>query len=380
MWLVIAAEAVGLIQRLTSEREGASLARCATALDPAGQPRAVHEQEPRMEASSVRVVAMAAAAVFLAACQAQPIPTTLVPGTTFVLPIQASSFGSSVSPDTQRGDLVAALCPTSNPSCAPLTSQTQCTPGSPSQGVYLGSHYVTEVMPSPASAAGLRGFVNGGETGGAEGLVGQDLAFLDVPSNACAGQYVLSIRLRGGPVGQNESIVAQAWTVNVAAATAGTANPNTATAGSPVGGFGSMEMQVAPDLSDLVPQPTVNLRLNVPNFTTMYPAAAEIEVNYPATKVDIHGAYQFGHLGLKSMLDWKDDPNGTVKLTLVDPTRCTQNLRIVFTLKAAETTPVNALTEFTISTQRLYDLNGALITSNPYIVANPYNYAPICGT
>jgi hypothetical protein len=83
---------------------------------------------------------------------------------------------------------------------------------------------------------------------------------------------------------------------------------------------------------------------------------------------------------LRSMLNWTDNGSGTVHLSLVDPTRCTEDINIVFKLKTS--TAVNVTTDFTIPAngQRLYDLNGTLITQNPYIVAGPYTNDPTCGS
>jgi len=323
----------------------------------------------------------------LAACTSRPIPLAVVPGTTFVLPLQTAVFGNGVSKgqgieDTQRGDLVIVLCPTGSPSCTGLTTQTHPCPGSPTEGIYLVTNYVTEVMPSPASDAGLNGYMRFPAYATHWGLVGQDLAFLDVPTTTCPGQYVISQRSRpyNSAQGQNETIYAQLWTVTVASATApaGSTNPPEATLGSNPPGT-----PIAPDLSDLVPHPTAHLHLTQTGWYATYPAAAEIEVSYPTAKVTILGAYQYKHLGLKSMLTWKDDPvNGKVKLSLVDPTRCTQDIRVVFSLKPSQT-PINPATEFTTTPaqQRLYDLNGVLLTPNPYIVAaGAYSSDPACGS
>ena len=52
---------------------------------------------------------------------------------------------------------------------------------------------------------------------------------------------------------------------------------------------------------------------------------------------------------------------------MVDPERCTVEFRLVFRLFDGQP-PVDPFTAFEIRQQRSYDLNGALLTGNPYAV------------
>jgi len=317
--------------------------------------------------------ALVAGAFLMAACSSRPIPLSVVPGTTFILPVTNTLYGNQVSKgkgvqDYQRGDLIVALCPTSNPSCTPPVNQAPCNQGL--SGVYLKTHWVTDVMPSPASNVGLAGRIQNDSYAPPVGLMGQTLAFLDVPPETCPGQYAMSLRSR--PAGQSgpEGNLGQAWNITVANAPAGAADPNEVTLGAGMG------WDVSQNMADMVPNPTAHLRLTDPGFYPAFPAAAEVDVTYPSSLVQILGAYQQKHLGLRSMLDWTDNGTGTVHLSLVDPTRCTEDIQIVFKLKT--TTPVNTTTDFAIASQRQYDLNGTQISGNPYVVGGAWSNGPGC--
>lgn len=347
-----------------------------------------------MNRAVVRTLVIGGSCLLLAACEARPIPMQVIPNSTFMLPLQARAFGNDISrslgvQDRQRGDLIVAICPQADPWCSPASNPPPATcpavrPTPPVKGYYLGTRYVTTVMPHPASKAGLRGYLefpNSPIYAPNWGLAGQDLALLDVPSNVCPGTYELTIRAR--PVGSaaaNEVISSGGVDIVVLDVPGGVLNPNAANP------FGAGDIVVSPDLADLVPNPTVSMRLSQTGWTSSYPAAAEIAVGYPTASVKILGAYQAKHLGTASLVSWLDDPNtGQVKITVVDPTRCTEEVRIVFRLREDVQPlpdPVNPLTAFTTTpqAQRLYDLNGSLITSNPYIIANPATTTMICGS
>lgn len=353
-----------------------------------------------MNKATLRAVEAIVVLAVLAACQGKPIPTTVVPGTTFVLPITAYGYGNDVSrsqgiKDYQRGEMVMVLCPIATPNCTPpTTTPSPCPtprPNPPTQGYYLASHWVTSVMPSPASDAGQRGYLRSTGYGTTPyGIMGQDIAFLDVHPNTCPGLYTISQRVRGPDdnVG-TEALVSSLWAVRVVDAPPGTPNTNTSTVGGSTGDPPSgLEVQQGPDMSDLVPNPTVHLRLNQPGWAVTYPAAAEVEVTYPSDKVVIQGAYQDKHLGLKSMVNTIDNPNfdvpnhrGKVTIQVVDPTRCTEDMKLVFKLASGQTTAVNAVTDFSTASQRLYDQNGAPLTQNLYIISSgPYTTGVTCGS
>lgn len=330
-----------------------------------------------------------AAGCLAAACEARPIPMQVIPNSSFVLPLQARAFGNAVSKaeareDYQRGDLIVAICPLADPECEPAsgTPPSQC-PGVPSHGYYLETRYVTTVMPHPASTAGIQGKLNIPHFPISEenwGLVGQDLAVLEVPSNACPGDYKLTIRTR--PVGSpppydNEVIYTGGVDVRVLDVPGGTTNPAEAFP------FGSFGIDIKPDLADLVPNPTVLIRLQ---SIASFPAAAEIQVLYPSSSVEILGAYQDKHLGVASMVRWKNGPGtGRVTISVVDPDRCTGEIRLVF--RPIGSSPVS-LSSFSVvndasepnQPQRLYDENGSPMTGNSYVVGDPITSMLICGS
>ena len=311
----------------------------------------------------------------------------VTPKSTFMLPLQAPGFGNEVSrsqgiEDRQRGDLVVAICPPATPYCFPPTPAPSTCPttGVPPNGYYLKTRYVTKVMPHPASNAGLNGRLDVPAYGNDWGLVGQDLALLEVPEVVCPGLYRLSVRARqvGSSEGVNEEFAPdQGSLITVLAAPAGEWNPMTANP------FGSLDVPINSDLAALVPNPEAAFHLQQLGWTSNYPAAAEIEVTYPA-RVQILGAYLGQNLGIQSLVSWRVDAiQHRVTISIVDPTRCTNDLRIVFHLIDTQlpVLPVNLLTEFTTTpqSQRLYNLNGSLISGNPYVVGT-FNTLPICGS
>jgi hypothetical protein len=337
----------------------------------------------RAVANSLAVVG---SCLSLIACEARPIPMHVIPNTTFVLPLHARGFGNDVSrahdvQDRQRGDLIVAICPPANPWCTPAASpypvSCPAPPAVPPNGYYLGTRYVTTVMPHPGSDAGIAGLLDYPAYGNDWGLVGQDLALLDVPSEVCPGAYELSVRTRAvnaAPGGPGEIGYAAGVDIVVGDAPSGETNPTLANL------FGSLDVPIGSDLADLVPNPEVPLNLSQLGWTETYPAAAEIDVTYPQSRVQIIGAYQGQHLGIHSLVNWRIPVPGRVTITIVDPKRCTNDIRIVFRLIDGQAA-VNPVVDFATAPgdQRLYDLSGSPISGNPYVVANPDLAAPLCG-
>lgn len=235
----------------------------------------------------------------------------VIANTTFVLPLQARAYGNELSiaqgvQDRQRGDLVVAICPSTNVWCLPTASlfPPPCPPtGVPQDGYYLRTRYVTRVMPHPGSKAGIDGKLDFPAWGSDWGLVGQDLAMLDVPAEVCPGTYKLSLRTRAFgsyPGSPGEVGYAAGLDVVVAAAPPGTPNPSSASSLSNPSGW--LDLAIEPDLAALVPNPEIALNIYNPLETSTYPAAAEIDVFYPTNQVEILSAYQGQHLGIHSLV------------------------------------------------------------------------------
>jgi hypothetical protein len=203
------------------------------------------------------------------------------------------------------------------------------------------------------------------------GLVGQDLALLEVPEYACPGTYELNVY--HSPPGGSEVFDYPGSDIQVVSGASGSLNPLAATAGD------GLDIDISSDLADLVPNPTVPLRLQDVTLLSTYPAAAEIDITFPST-VTIQGAYEYKVLGVQSSVNWRLVGANTVRMSLVDLQRCTQDLRLVYKLNA-NAAPV-ALSQFSTSaaTQRLYDMNGATITGNPYVIQPPYDMVKRCGS
>jgi hypothetical protein len=288
---------------------------------------------------------------------------------TFILPLAyAPAFGNEISAaegieDRQRGDLVVAICPPEDPYCLPPAQPPSCPdPPEPLPGVYLTTRYATSVMPHPASTAGLRGYLDFANYFSNWGLTGQDLAVLEVPSSACPGTYELSVRSRDLVPPYTEHFVTAGVDIVVLDAPIGVTNPSTANP------FGFGDIDIDADLADLVPNPTVPIQLTQKGWIESFPAAVELEIAYPSTRVEILGAYQDKQLGIRSLIRWRDDHAGKVTLSVVDPERCTVEFRLVFRLLDGQP-PVDPFTDhFRILQQRSYDLNGALLTGNTYAV------------
>jgi hypothetical protein len=341
-------------------------------------------------AAVIRLLSTLGLCFALAGCEARPIPMRVVRDSSFLFPLKTPAFGNALSrslgiEDRQRGDLIVAICPQANPYCSPPAVPAPCLP-TPAEGFYLVTRYVTRVMPHPASNAGLRGYLDIPHYPLWEpnwGLVGQDLALLDVPANVCPGNYELSVRVRPAlsAPGQNETLYGLGVDLEVLNVPDNDPNAN-GTNPLSANPLGSGNLNIDPDLVDLVPNPTVLVRLYDMTLTSLYPAAVEVGVNYPNDRVEILGAYQDKHLGIRSLVSWSDDPiAGVVTVSVVDPTRCTGDIRIAFRL-LPQAAAVNVLTDFSAPPhlQELYDLNGSLISSNEYIVANPETSALFCGS
>jgi len=321
-------------------------------------------------------------------CQGQPIPLTVAAGSTMLLPVSTGAYGSliadSASPsrtDHQRGDLVVVICPAS-------FNDTTCTRSGTTR-FYLTTRYVASVWPDPASPAGIRGYLNfygGALSGTGAPLAAQELAILEVPANVSPtnAEYYVSVRSRphGSPQGQGETLAEDQprRTIRVAppaAAGFGFSDPTLIHAYA----FGAgLDIGVTQDLQDLIPYPSVVVKLNLENNPLLFPAAGEIEVGYVSSLVRIKSVYEDRHLGRRSIVEWTDNGAGTLKILFIDPRRCTTSLRIAYDLvNGAQSGPVS-LSAFSVNAagSRSFDLDGVVQTGNPYVISS-LSYAPANG-
>jgi hypothetical protein len=300
-----------------------------------------------------------------AGCVGHAVPMIAAKGTTMMVPLIPVDpimavdlgFGSPTGDangrvDNQRGDLVVGLCPQGQPFCS--------TP------IYLTTRYVTSVAPDPASPASLNGHLAGYFNPSVTAITSQALALVEIPDipSLTAGTYTLSVRARvhGSAPGTNETaLFEEPGDMQIIERPAGIApsyTPLTSTMNSMF--FGTDD--VTRDLADLIPYPTVLVRLNdqLEASAANYPAAADLYVSYPAT-LSIKGVFEDKHPGRRSLVSATDDSSThTLHIFLLDPHRCTSGVRIAYDWTTSRTTHV-ASTEFGVVSVTMYDGNGVLI-------------------
>jgi len=139
-----------------------------------------------------------------------------------------------------------------------------------------------------------------------------------------------------------------------------------------------LPIYISQDLQDLIPYPTFVVRLTTENNPNIWPAAANIELTYNPSLIRIKGAYEDRHLGRRSIVQTAD-ASGVLKISFVDPERCTTGIRVAYDLVG--TTPVTpAVLTVNAANTRSYDLNGAPLTGNPFLVSTISNApANACG-
>lgn len=279
----------------------------------------------RMRAPSALLTLLFATACVVSA----PIPLIAVQGTTFVLmlPVTTSTigdmpFGSELAstgrPDPQRGELVVGLCPLGQPSCVtPL--------------YYLVTRYVTSFVPDPASPAALSWPGTTLTSGTQAAYTSQAIALLEVPADTVPAEYSLTVRRRFGPVaGQNETRLpyVDPGSIRIVPRPNGVPaawNPLEARAA-------NLTFSVEDELLRYIPYPSVSVGLSYARVSDIYywPAAAEFEVIYPAG-IEIKGVFEENSPGRGSIVLMHDDPPArTLRITLIDPRRCTPSLRIAY--------------------------------------------------
>jgi hypothetical protein len=315
-------------------------------------------------------LSLAAVVLVSAACTGRVSPQIAAKGTTIILPLpQIPLTGPSEMPfgsltgdaysrvDNQRGNLVVGLCPGATDTCTP----------DPNHG-YLVTRYVTSLVPDPASPAGLNNRLAALNLGTQTAVQGEVLALVEIPDDPAlaAGQYSLSLRTRRGSTpGVNETVLGlvQPGPIQIIDRPAGMAaapTPLQTTSGP------SIVTNVANDLADLIPYPTVLVRISDAREQDpfFYPAAAEFTVSYPST-VSIKGVYEDKSTGRRSIVSMVNDTaNHVLKISLVDPTRCTQGVRIAYDWAAGRSTPVS-YTEFAVTDAKTYDASGSAYSTVP---------------
>jgi hypothetical protein len=205
----------------------------------------------------------------------------------------------------------------------------------------LTTRVVVRVLPDPASNAGILNNLDGNS------LVGEALAAVDIPNDPAItpGAYGLFVRrhmhvLPGGGSDPNDPNVPKETPAlfgdletptkfGIFTILDGVGQPTPSDGLSPAG-----SSSVFYQLQDLVPYPSVILNFAAPGFMdTRTPAAAEIELTYPKTKVQILSVFEWLNLGRKTLIRWSDDPvAGKVKIHFVDPDRSVYGLQVAFRL------------------------------------------------
>lgn len=293
---------------------------------------------------------LAAIAALVVGCEGPTVPRQVHAGTTFFLPYGSyegfSAFGEA---DVQRGEIVFFLCP---------WGQFTCDPDHPQEpsGHELTTTYMTRVFPDRGSEAAIRGYL---EIHGEEftwPLLGQPVAFVDVPETVPEAWYwIVAKRRQGGSLVPGWS-VALTYIYVLPPCVWGSECATPAEAylnGHPY--LGGHVFDATQDLKDLVPYPQLILTLEVEPFEGV-PAAAEIVLSYPQQDVSIKTAFEHADLGTSSMVRWSPGPGSDeVTIRVIDPDQRVKQLAVAFELTATE--PVQA-SDFVVESATAYDLEG----------------------
>ncbi len=285
-------------------------------------------------------LALVAAAVALA-CQGSPIPLSAQKGSTVMLPIGGHNaedngqigFGSEVYEDRQRGDLIIRLDDAS--------------------GFPLRTRVVTALASSLASPQGIGTAL----TGNADLIVVMaDIPNVDAVTVGPHGLYIVR-RLGGveypGPSYSGQIQILPAKVTTTAGDIYGVSTPLALL------DFGGL-FPADPYMPYLVPDPQLIFA------TTSQAYAAEFEVTYPSSQVDIldvteaiTGGVSTSH---RATTWWQTVSPGRLTVGMVSPERQIRGVSIVFKLKPAATQPIVA-SAAQIENARSYDANGNLITA-----------------
>jgi hypothetical protein len=304
------------------------------------------------------------AALACTACLGQTVPRRVVAGTTLIVPFASNlptaelpttygadpalNAGTLLVADRQRGNARFGLCPMT---------------GSCSSPRWLVLKYMGRVTPDRGSSLGRSGdlkvLMNGTPTTQAtEGLTGQPVAVLDVPTATPPGTYQLTYFFRAPGASSDMSLPLQP--LQVVSVTA-TSSFTDLTKALNLVVNGSMP-DVSPSLQGFVPDP--QLLLVLVDRMNDRPAAATLVLRHPPTAL-MQGAFEDGLLGQGSVVRMSAGPvANTVAITVVDPDSKVIGLRVAFQLAATATAPVTAA-DFSIESQALYAAGGAPIWLAP---------------
>lgn len=286
-------------------------------------------------------LALVAAAAALA-CQGSPIALSAQKGSTVILPIGGIweedegqiGFGSDIYEDPQRGDLIIKLDDENGPElvtravtalAAPLASQQGIE--APLTGKTDQIIVIADIPNTNEITVGPHGF-----------FIVRRLGGVDYPGPSYAGEIQIL----------PESITTSAGIVD------GTSTPFAAIGGNDLGST----------LKNVVPDPQLIFR------TTNAAFAAEFEVTYPSTEVDILDVTEAilaeSPVGVstshRAMTWWREVTPGRLAVGIVSPERRIRGVSVVFKLKATATQPI-AASAAQIENARSYNANGNLITA-----------------
>lgn len=333
-----------------------------------------------------RLLAVAAFGVFLAGCGAYSIPRIAVEGGTITIPVPNSygpGFGRVLSDAMPTSGLVTTLLPW--PAYNPASGLEDELRGELVFALhdmnfdfitYLPVRYLTRVHMDEGSKAG-------NPNTGAGYAAGQVLAFVDIPvgvraKNGSDQFYIYVSRfIRNGSSAPYNFLATTpvvggyywiswghpfwAWPVGIKILANSTESFNPFTGwGLSFGDYQSFD--VTGDLPELIPQP----KLPVTVIGGPTPAAWEVEVTYPADKVEVIGAELSTNQKSTAVLALEHIDSGKVKVSVVDPRQLTNQVKLVLvpedlTMSSGTASPGDF--QEVAASLRAYDENGVDISA-----------------
>lgn len=284
-------------------------------------------------------------------CTARPIPLAVQAGSTFVFPIAGDGFEFIFGFDSE--DLAYQ-----DPQFGRTLFVLQDAVGDVVLGgvdpvwggpVYpLRTRWITSAWPHPASPAGIAGDAG-------QGRISQFFAVIDVHPNTPPGTYTWKVRteMRPGIPVPDPNMQGDLFRMFTPFAAQGmedflgefvvlpAPSPPDPPEGQPTpseGNWGGINFDLQDGMRDLIPLHVVSFSFS-PIVVFTYPAAADIKLSYPSTKINVKTVYESGTLGRGSILRFDADPTtGVLTIHLVDPDESVVGVSVAFQLINPTTT------------------------------------------